>query len=745
MKTTITCSREKWGVILLLATCLTTSLLAAPGDYQAVFEFTQSATVGGRPTAAPIYEGGVLYGMTPYGGVSNWGVVYKVDLVDSNYTTLHAFTGPDGKTPLGSLLAYGTNLYGMTSRGGTHHSGVIFAMDTNGLGLTVLHHFDGEDVDNGALPWGSLVEDSGILYGMTYNGGVTNRGVVFSISPDGSGYTNLHVFLGGPGEGKHPKSDLLVDGGQLYAVTSEGGTNNVGVVFTMALDGSGYANLYEFSGSDGDGQFPSGRLIKKGNYLYGTAIGGTDNAGVLFALSTSGGTENMMWYFSGEAGDGATPYAGLLDHDTKLYGLTRYGGSNSVGVLFSLGASQTNQFVWGDGGEPIGDLLALGDMAYGTTFAGGVSNRGTLFQFEMDTNDGATAWCALTWIENGALADTLAGDMPTDRLWVRHNTAGGAPLSSFIGYGLTDNFDDSTWTWLTMTNYGILGSDYEFTGILSRASAGDYVVAAKFIKGSHVYYTTGMGNWGDWSTALYATNEWTVVPITAPSNTYARYVSTNDIDVLFEGDGSHWVTVFQKAGAAPGFDLPVDGTEYFVGDTYAGQGECIYRGTAHLYSDTGLVESATYSYALYAENWAYYSTGSTASASTDPANDDDGDRMPNQYEVDNGLDPGLAADGLIDTDGDEQMNWHEWVAGTELTNENSLLEITGNAAQSGTTYAFTWSSVTSKYYSVWRGTNLVQGLTDLLISNIAATVPENSYTDTVTGVGHYYYRVEVEQ
>jgi uncharacterized repeat protein (TIGR03803 family) len=732
----------------MMAAILTAAAVSVRGDYQVVHEFASSSANGAFPMAAPVSGGGSLYGMTPYGGVSNWGVIYRVTLADSHYVHLHSFTGPDGKYPLGPVLLSGTNLYGMTSRGGSNDAGVIFRVGTNGTGFTVLHHFDADNFNNGAMPWGGLIEDAGVLYGMTYNGGITNRGVVFSIRADGTGYTNLHRFLGGAGDGKHPKGSLLYGGGRLYGMTSEGGAHNAGVVFSMAADGSWYTNLYEFSGENGDGKNPSGSLVADGRWLFGMAGPGRDNAGVAFCISTNGGTMNFMWYFSGSATDGADPYGDFIKHDTKLYGATRFGGSNSAGVVASLGSSYTNQYAWLSGGEPIGGLVAVGDVVYGAALRGGAEGKGALFRLDINTNDGPKAWCAMTWVENGQLADVFAGDMPSDRMWVQHQSAGGLPDAAFVGYGLNPTADDASWTWLPLDAYGLVngGADYEFTGRFGRASAGQYVVAAKFIKGRHVYYTRGIGDWGDWDTALYATIPWRVMPLTAPSNAYARYVATNYINVQFQGDGTHWVMIFRKTGSNPEFTAPADGTEYYTGDDYPAQGRCVYRGPANLLSDTGLVASTIYQYRLYTENYAFYSTGALASASTDPSRDDDVDGMPNQYEVDESFDPGNAADGTGDADGDAALNWQEYVAGTSPRDSNSVLAITSaRRGASESKHVLTWSSVAGKRYTLCAATNLMTGFNRVIGTDILAQPPENGYTNNAAGYDRLYYRVQVQR
>src|ERR1700674_3245008 len=61
--------------------------------------------------------------------------------------------------------------------------------------LTVLHNFAGLPTD-GAKPTGGLLFDpAGNLYGVTSNGGTTNSGTVFKLDPNGT-ESLLHSFAG---------------------------------------------------------------------------------------------------------------------------------------------------------------------------------------------------------------------------------------------------------------------------------------------------------------------------------------------------------------------------------------------------------------------------------------------------------------------------------------------------------------------------------------------------------------------
>jgi uncharacterized repeat protein (TIGR03803 family) len=78
---------------------------------------------------------------------------------------------------------------------GTGNSGTIFEIGTDGSSFSVLHSFTGGGSD-GAYPNGSLTLDGQTLYGMTYGGGASNDGVLFSLAlpvPEPSNFALLVV------------------------------------------------------------------------------------------------------------------------------------------------------------------------------------------------------------------------------------------------------------------------------------------------------------------------------------------------------------------------------------------------------------------------------------------------------------------------------------------------------------------------------------------------------------------------
>ena len=138
---------------------------------------------GSGPWGSLTLDGSTLYGMTYYGGSNNVGAVFKMNTDGSSYTNLHSFAGGagDGASPQGSLTLVDGALYGMTPFGGASDYGVVFRVSTDGSSYTNLHEFTG-GTNDGATAYGSLMLSGSTIYGMTYYGGTNNEGVVFALS-----------------------------------------------------------------------------------------------------------------------------------------------------------------------------------------------------------------------------------------------------------------------------------------------------------------------------------------------------------------------------------------------------------------------------------------------------------------------------------------------------------------------------------------------------------------------------------
>ena len=130
---------------------------------------------------------------------------------------------------------------------------------------------DFEGASNGSNPWGSLISDGTFLYGMTEYGGSNDLGTIFKIKPDGTGYTKLLDFT--DANGSYTSGSLISDGTFLYGMAYSGGTKNLGTIFKIKPDGTGYVKLLDFDGAS-MGDSPYGSLVSDGTFLYGMTSGG---------------------------------------------------------------------------------------------------------------------------------------------------------------------------------------------------------------------------------------------------------------------------------------------------------------------------------------------------------------------------------------------------------------------------------------------------------------------------------------
>jgi uncharacterized repeat protein (TIGR03803 family) len=201
---------------------------------------------------------GKFYGMNSFGGVGMHGVgggmIFSYDPSSLTFTRLFDFADDlafeeNGSYPYGSFIqANDRKLYGMTSVGGTDNDGVIFNYDPVSGSYAKLLDFNGS---NGSNPYGSLVQaKDGKIYGMTWGGGNSDAGVIFSYDPASSIYTKLYDF--DFINGSHPYGDLMqASDGKLYGMTNSGGSNDLGTIFSFDPVSATFTKLLDYDGTNG--------------------------------------------------------------------------------------------------------------------------------------------------------------------------------------------------------------------------------------------------------------------------------------------------------------------------------------------------------------------------------------------------------------------------------------------------------------------------------------------------------------
>jgi uncharacterized repeat protein (TIGR03803 family) len=295
-----------------------------------------AASDGAEPNSPMVLSGQTLYGTTFSGGASGAGVIFAVNTDGSGFTNLHSFDvgSNNGGDPRAGLVLSGNTLYGTTREGG-EGNGTVFAINTDGTGFTNLYVFDAFDT-NGGEPLGGLVLSSNTLYGTASLGGDSDNGTIFAVNTDGTGFTVLHTFE--RSDGAFPQGRLLLSGNTLYGTAYYGGIAN-GTVFAINSDGTGFRVLYAFEDSSGmfipatDGGNPQAGLVLSGNTLYGTTIfGGATGYGTAFAVNTDGTGYTNLYNFTGDRTGNQSSYD-LIWSSNTLYGTS---SGPYFGMVFSL-------------------------------------------------------------------------------------------------------------------------------------------------------------------------------------------------------------------------------------------------------------------------------------------------------------------------------------------------------------------------------------------------------------------------
>lgn len=297
--------------------------------------------------------------------------------------TLYSFGANRLSEPVAGLIAdsHGA-LYGTTwgSSCGNYYGvcGGVFKLTPTGSGFTETDLYIFSGGPDGGSPIAPLYMDSsGALYGTTLYGGNRSTcpapalgcGVVFKLSPSGSGYTEstLYAFQGGT-DGQFPFGGVILDAsGSVYGTVQEGGGygcggGGCGAVFKLTKKATGYKKIliHRFDGSDGQWPIVPALYMDGSGALYGTtAYGGTNSCpsaganlhlaarmkrnaytlqcGNVFKLTPKGGNrykEKVLYNFKGGS-DGKYPFGGVVgDSHGSLYGTTTRGGGGTQRVCY---------------------------------------------------------------------------------------------------------------------------------------------------------------------------------------------------------------------------------------------------------------------------------------------------------------------------------------------------------------------------------------------------------------------------
>lgn len=222
------------------------------------------------------------------------------------------------------------------------------------------------------------------LWGVTAGGGANDGGTVYQLELDGSEHEIVHDFSRIQGSGPIFCEFTSISNSKLIAAIRGGRFGN-GIFIEYDIETNKYVELYCIS-DDIQGYDPTGKVLYiDDNYLFGmTRFGGVNNLGVLYKLNLNNMQYSKLIDFDGE--NGANPIGSLLlSSNGSIYGMTSGGGDDNSGVIFkyNIESNQYNKvhdFGGADNGYPYGALVEnIDGLLYGLS--------GSLFSLDPTNNN----------------------------------------------------------------------------------------------------------------------------------------------------------------------------------------------------------------------------------------------------------------------------------------------------------------------------------------------------------------------
>jgi len=319
-------------------------------------------------------------------------------------------------------------------------------------------------------------------------------------------FTVLHTFTNSP-DGANPTGGLILLGNALYGTTQTGGNANLGFAgtssggtfFKINTDGTGYTNLYSFTGGN-NSRGPADSLILVGNTFYGTTVnGGGYDAGTIFAINADGtGYTNLQYLPTDSSGDsGYNPYGALVISGNRLYGTANAGGTSgyhqcgTVFVINSDGTSFTNLYDFSiepanpsgfytnsDGAQPYAGLILSSNTLFGVATIGGIYGGGTIFAINTNGTGFTNIYNFTATSESSYNGTNYDGANPCGTLVLSGNTLyGTAQIGGSMGLGTVFKVNTDGTGFTTLHNFAD-GSD------------GAYPTAGLILTGNTLYGTT---------------------------------------------------------------------------------------------------------------------------------------------------------------------------------------------------------------------------------------------------------------
>ena len=296
-----------------------------------------------------------------------------------SFSTIFTLDGINDKSLSQVFYSNGT-FFCSTLDDGKNNKGKLFKVNLDGSGYTILVDFDTKICQ--------IIFEDNTFYLFFQYGLYNYQAYISKINSDGTSYSKIYDF-----QDNISGNNLIFNEGYLFGTSYFYGAQSRGYIYKLKADGTEYTILHNFEGLDGTN--PTYPIICYKGYLYGmTAMGGADfngdggseNYATLYRIKTDGSDFKTLLNFDQRTPVGSKGH--FIISDNQLYVITYQLGLYQKGSLFQLSLDGVNykklvDFNGAGNGSNPRTLIKVDDKLYGTTYSGGGGNLGTVFSYKL--------------------------------------------------------------------------------------------------------------------------------------------------------------------------------------------------------------------------------------------------------------------------------------------------------------------------------------------------------------------------
>jgi uncharacterized repeat protein (TIGR03803 family) len=255
-------------------------------QYSDIYNYSNSSV--GSANNIILGADNILYGTT-YTVGSNYACLFKINTDGINYTKLWDFNIVDGYSPEGDLRFHNNAVFGECYSGAANDLGCLFEFNTTDSVYSKLKEFYTYSEWN----WSFALTDNSIYYGSSESD-KCSTGTIVKVPVNGGDVTVVYNFNTCPLTERHP-DNIFFHGSKIYGHTG-GGDRGFGTIFSMNPDGSGYTRIFEPETGQNIDYYSI--ITVEGDWFYGSGSS-RDGKGCLFKIRSDGSSFTPIFTLDG--------------------------------------------------------------------------------------------------------------------------------------------------------------------------------------------------------------------------------------------------------------------------------------------------------------------------------------------------------------------------------------------------------------------------------------------------------------